>query len=220
MDAPLSQQLLDDNRAVWDAMLAHRFVRDIEADTLPEPVFRRYLVYERAFVETAILIFGHLLVRAPGLARQRWLIGVLQALSEDQIGYFERAFAALGLAADASQADQPAAVADFREGMLGIARDGGYASGITAMLAAEWMYETWCTRAARCRLSQPEVRRWVDLHAAPAFAAQAAWLRAEVDGLAPTLTPGQRQELSAVFGHALTLEIAFHTAPYESAASA
>src|SRR5262249_8435343 len=96
-DRPFSDEVVDGNRELWEAMQAHRFVREIEADRLAPAVFHRYLAYENAFVETAISIFGHLLVKAPGLAEQRWLIGVLKALSEDQITYFREAFQEIGL---------------------------------------------------------------------------------------------------------------------------
>ncbi|MGA8613030.1 MAG: hypothetical protein WB760_15300 [Xanthobacteraceae bacterium] len=46
--------------------------------------FKAYLIYECDFVETAMLIFGHMLVKAPALAERRWLAGVLQALAVDQ----------------------------------------------------------------------------------------------------------------------------------------
>ena len=95
---PLSDEILARNRDVWEAMQAHRFVRDIEQDRLDPGVFRRYLVYERSFVEAAITIFGHALVKAPGIEQQRWLIGVLHALAHEQIDYFRRAFAEVGMA--------------------------------------------------------------------------------------------------------------------------
>lgn len=54
----LSDRLLAENAAVFDTMVRHRFVRDIEADRLPPHVFDRYLVYEGAFVETAIRVMA------------------------------------------------------------------------------------------------------------------------------------------------------------------
>ncbi len=213
MNGRLSDRIRAENQGVWDAMQAHRFVRDIESDRLPLDVFKAYLIYECDFVETAILIFGHMLVKAPGLDERRWLAGVLQSLAHDQIGYFERTFAALGV----TEADRarvvPESVVAFRDGMLAIARDGTYLHGVAIMLAAEWMYATWCTRAAENPSSNPELKRWVDLHAEPAFHAQADWLRAQID--AARLDEADRGRLSSLFGKALTLEIAFHDAPYE-----
>src|ERR1700759_2781335 len=93
----LSERIRAANLDVWDAMQAHRFVAEIERDQLSPVAFKAYLIYECDFVETAMLIFGHMLVKAPGLAERRWLAGVLQALAVDQIGYFEEAFAAVGV---------------------------------------------------------------------------------------------------------------------------
>jgi thiaminase/transcriptional activator TenA len=196
-------------------MQAHRFVAEIMSDRLPDEAFKAYLVYECDFVETAMLIFGHMLVKAPGLAERRWLAGVLQALAVDQIGYFERTFAALGITEGDRARVLPDKVLAFRNGMLTIARDGGYLDGVAIMMAAEWMYATWCSRAASSRISNPELKRWVDLHAASDFHAQADWLRNQIDQ-AENLAPQDRTRLSSLFGRALELEIAFHDAPFDS----
>jgi thiaminase/transcriptional activator TenA len=209
----LSQRIRAANRDVWDQMQSHRFVAEIEQDRLSAQAFKAYLIYECDFVETAMLIFGHMLVKAPGLTERRWLAGVLQALAVDQIGYFERTFAALGVTAEERARALPASVLAFRDGMLAIARDGAYLDGVAIMLAAEWMYATWCARAAGRAISDPILKQWVDLHAEPAFLAQANWLRRQIDGADPSLEAA----LAKRFRRALELEIAFHSAPFEGA---
>ena len=91
----LTDEILQDNADVWEEMQQHRFVTDIEADQLAPAVFRRYLIYENAFVETAISIFGHMLVKSPGLEEQRRITGILRDLSSEQITYFRDTFTAL-----------------------------------------------------------------------------------------------------------------------------
>jgi thiaminase/transcriptional activator TenA len=217
---PLSDEILTQAGDVWDAMQTHRFVRDIEEDRLDPGVFRRYLAYENAFVETAILIFGYSLVKAPGLEEQRWLIGVLKALSEEQIPYFRHAFEALSMPeAEWRDIALPPSVTAFRDGMLAIAAHGSYLDGIAAMFAAEWMYWTWCKRATGRTISDPVLRQWVDLHAAEEFAGQARWLRRQIDLCGAELGARSRFRLSGVFRRALELEIDFHTAPYKCAAT-
>ena len=105
-------------------------------------------------------------------------------------------------------------MAAFRQGMLAIAQDGTFLDMAAAMFAAEWMYWTWCSAAARAEISDPLLREWVDLHAEPAFEAQALWLRDTLDAAGRTLSPEERTRLSAVFGRAQRLEIAFHDAAY------
>lgn len=209
----LSQQMLRENAVVFEAMVRHRFVEDIKANRLRPDVFDRYLVYEGAFVETAISIFAFAVAKADCIAQKRWLISVLDALANQQIPYFEKTFAARGLDIGAFDVGRPE-VADFRDGMLSIARDGGFLDTVAAMFAAEWMYWTWSTEAASYEIGDPLLREWVNLHAHEDFTAQAIWLKQQLDEAGEKLGTGKRARLNSVFGHVLRLEIAFHEAPY------
>ena len=214
MSETLSEQMLRENAGVFAAMVGHRFVEDIMADRLPADVFDRYLVYEGAFVETAIAIFAYATARAATMAQKRRLIGVLDALANQQIAYFETTLAARRVNPARYDLAAPA-VAAFRDGMLAIARDGGFLDTVAAMFAAEWMYWTWCRAANEQAIRDPLLKEWVALHAAPEFAAQAAWLKAELDEAGRTLDARERARLSAIFGEAQRLEIAFHEAAYD-----
>ncbi|MGO4197718.1 TenA family protein [Rhizobium sp. YAF28] len=209
----LSEQMLDENRDVFEAMVHHRFVEDIKADRLPNEAFERYLVFEGAFVDTAIAIFSYATAKAGTIEEKRWLIGVLDALANQQIAYFEKTFATRAI--DPARHDTGRAdVAAFREGMLAIARDGGFLDTIAAMFAAEWMYWTWSTEADRMAISDPLLKEWVRLHAEPEFEAQARWLKAVLDEAGETMDIAERKRLSAIFGRAQRLEIDFHDAAY------
>lgn len=213
---PLSDRMLAANAELWDAMQAHRFVRDIEASRLPDDVFHRYLVYEGAFVSTAIGIVAQGVAKAPGIGQQRRLIAVLDALANEQIGYFERTFEALRIDPAAHDVTVPPVEA-FRAGMAAIAADGPYLDVVTILFAAEWMYWHWCSRAAAKPGGNAELRRWVELHAEAAFADQARWLKDEVDGGGETLEEREKIRLTTLFGRVLRLEIDFHTAAYGAA---
>lgn len=210
----ISDRILAENAAVLDRMLNHPFVTGLIDGTLPEAAYDRYLVYEGAFVETAISIFALATVKAPDLPAKRWLIGVQQALATEQMGYFEDSYAARAI--DTAVA-QPEAVTDFHSGMLRIAQDGGFLDIVTAMFAAEWMYFTWCSRAAGASIADAHRRRWVDLHADADFARQARWLRNRLDRHAQ---PRDLPRLNALFARVTTLEIAFHDAPLTAATGA
>ena len=213
----LSTYMLDRNRDVWDAMLSHRFIKDIAADRLPQEAFARYLVFEHGFVETAILIFGHAMLEAPGFNQRRRLIGVLHGLAEEQMACFREAFTALGIAAPSlADAPVPEPVRAFDRGMLEMAQTGGYRDILTIMLAAEWIYATWCSRIDLRRIASPEMRRWMALHAAPEFVEQAAWMRSEIDALGVAADAAERDRLSALFRNVMSLEIGFHHAAYDA----
>ena len=106
----------------------------------------------------------------------------------------------------------PRQVRAFDGGMYTLARVGSFVEIVTAMFAAEWMYWTWCNDASRGSISDPDVKAWIDLHAAADFEAQARWLKGAIDTFGD---PADAERLSAVFAEVMRLEIEFHSAAYE-----
>jgi len=212
----LSARILRDNDAVFAAMVNHRFVEDIESGRLSAAVFDRYLVYEGAFVDTAIAIFALAVAKAGTIEQKRWLIGVLDALANRQVVYFECTLAARGVEPVRFALSEPRVEA-FRAGMRAIAERGAFLDIAVAMFAAEWMYWTWSKRAAAATIADPFMREWVAMHADDGFAAQAEWLREQIDAADVGLDEAERVRLSAVFGRVQRLEIAFHDAAYAEA---
>lgn len=199
----------------WERMVRHRFTLDVAMDTLPPDVWRRYLLYEHAFVETAVTIFGYALVKAPSIAEQARLSTVLHELTTDQIDYFDRVFGLLDVSQDERRVPTPpASVSCFRDGMLALAAHGTYEEIIGGMAAAEWMYLTWCTSAHEQPHDDATVADWVALHVTSQFADQVAWLRGQLDRYGPELPQRHQEAVARAFQHTLALEVGFHHAPY------
>lgn len=209
----LSERILRDNEAIFEAMVRHRFTTDIEAGHLPGEVFDRYLVYEGAFVDTAISIFALATAKAGRIEQKRWLIGVLDDLANQQIAYFERTLAARAIDPASFNLAEPRVEA-FCAGMLDIAEKGAFLDIVVAMFAAEWMYWTWSKRVAAAAIADPLLEEWLAMHADDTFAGQAAWLRQQIDDADAGLDEAGRARLSSVFGRVQALEIAFHDAAY------
>jgi thiaminase/transcriptional activator TenA len=213
-----SEWLRAANRGPWADMIGHRFCRDMATDRLPDAVFIRYLRYEHAFVRGAVGIFAHALAKAQTAADQDHLIGVLVGLAGEQEAYFRRTLAALGV--DAEPLDPvtlPEAARGLRDAVVTIAASDDFAEILAAMLAAEWMYLTWCEEAHASGPQQPGPLDWIELHLEAGFRAQVAWLRRRLDELGPDLPPERQGRCADHFGRVLLLEIAFHEAPYAEA---
>ncbi|MFM0736357.1 TenA family protein [Paraburkholderia xenovorans] len=208
-----SERLKAQNIERWNEMQAHRFVRDIKRNVLPDAVFANYLRYEHLFVETAITIFGYALVKAPDLASKRWLAGVLHALATEQIPYFEAVFDALDVKPLSPDDSLPDHVRAFNYGMLEIAEKGSFHDVIVAMMCAEWMYADWCAEAGQVAIANQSINAWVLLHTDETFRKQALWLRHQIDSLPDAQF--DFEQTNAVFAKALALEIDFHSAAYE-----
>jgi thiaminase/transcriptional activator TenA len=208
-----SDQLLQQHHALWQAMQQHQFVLDIERNQLPDAVFNRYLVFEGNFVATAINIFALAVSKAPDIRQQRWLIGVLNALVDTQIAWFEQVLAQRNID-PADYPDDLPGVTAFRDGMFNVAQQGSFAEIITLMFGAEWMYYHWCARVSAQPIIDDDIRCWVDMHAEEAFHQQALWLKAELDSCAAALSDEEKSRLSVLYGRVLQWEIDFHSAAY------
>lgn len=215
--ATFSEWVRSEAGPLWEQMVRHRFTVDVVMDRLPPSVWRRYLVYEHAFVETAVTIFGYALVKAPSIDEQARLSTILHALTTDQVDYFDGVFELL----DVTRSERhvltfPTEVSAFRDGMLALAAHGTYEEVIGGMAAAEWMYLTWCTSAHERAQSDTSMADWVALHVTPQFADQVAWLRGQLDRYGPVLPQRHRAAVAQAFRHTLALEIGFHHAPYRA----
>lgn len=208
-----TDRLLREHQDVWHIMQQHHFVCDIEQDRVSPQVFNRYLVFEGRFVATAITIFALGVSKAPGITQQRWLIGVLNALVDTQIAWFEEVLVQRNINVSDYPDDLPG-VRRFRDGMLHTAQHDSYAAIITAMFAAEWMYYHWCARVVQASQQDADMRRWIEMHAEDEFFQQASWLKHELDRCAMQVTAEEQTKLSELFGQVLQWEIDFHTAAY------
>jgi thiaminase/transcriptional activator TenA len=212
MTMSVPHSLPDENRKVRDEMQRPRCLHHVRADRLPDGVLALRFEFAHAFVETAILVFGDAMLRAPGSSRRRRLVGVLHALAEGHMGLFVRCLTAAGVTPAVPDATLPTGVTAFASGVLELAANGAYHNVIAIVLATEWMYATWSEPGNTTIISNAELRRWVALDEEPDFLDQAAWLRAEIDAA----QPGERDRLSVPFRRTLQLEIAFHGAPYDA----
>lgn len=215
-DAGFADWLRARHRTSWEAMVDHRFTRDLTANQMPAAVFGRYLRYEHDFVRTAISLFGFALARAPSFGDQVHLINVLHALSAGQDGFFDKAFRRMKIDVHEIAADRvPSSATGLRDGSRAIAEQGSFEEIIAMMLAAEWMYLTWC-RAAHGKIENPLAAEWVAMHVDPTFTSQVDWLKRTIDIRGPALPRDEQENCAAIFGRMLDLEIDFHNAPFEA----
>lgn len=207
----LSQELLSAHAESWSALTGHEFFRLAEARALPRPSRDAYFLYERAFVDQAVVVFAHLLAGAPELQARRHLIAVLRGLVYDQVDLFDSILAQCGLAFDGTgHGVQPTQVQALCDGMTDIARTGNYGAGLAAMFVAERSYLEVSRRLVASGTGDAMLDDWFRLHTETGFTDGVAWLGREIDGLgAQGVTVAQ---LAPAFREAVALECEFHSA--------
>jgi thiaminase/transcriptional activator TenA len=210
-----SERMRADADRTWNAILGHRFFREVATGTIDDRVFARYLRIEYGFVDTAARALGYAVAKAPSFQERRRLGLGLYGLVTDQEQVFVDAFERMGAPDDERTGLAPQGLAlPLHALFLKVAETEGYEEILACTLAAEWMYLTWCSAANRSPSSRGYIRDWVALHSGGAFAEHVAWVRSEIDSRGPTLTEARQARFSTLFEQALEAEIAFHDAAY------
>ena len=200
----------------WDTMINHRFTKDMAAGTLPDNVFKRYLHLEHTFVRSAITIFSYALAKAPSLDDQDRLVAILYALVNEQENYFRETFNSLGIKdLHVTRSKLKGKAALLRDGAVGIAESCSFIEILSTMLAAEWMYLTWCKKAAVGNATGL-MKSWIILHITNDFSDQVNWIINRVNELGMLASFDVQEACAKHFSNMLEWEIAFHDAPYEN----
>jgi thiaminase/transcriptional activator TenA len=199
----------------WNAALSHRFFREIATDAIDDRVFARYLRIEYGFVDTAAVALGYAVAKAPSFKERRQLALGLYRLVTDQEKFFINAFERMAIPAEARTGLAPQGLSQPLHNLFrAVAENEGYEEILTCVLAAEWMYLTWCLNADQTPSSRPHIRYWVALHAGGAFAEHVAWVRSQIDARTPLLNEARQAQLMVVFEQTLAAEVKFHDAVY------
>ena len=202
----------------WDATVGHDFVRALGDGSLPESVFRRYLVQDYRFIETLVSIVGFAVARAPDLPSKTRFAEFLGVLTGGENDYFQRSFEALGVSADdLAETEDSAVLHQFKQHMRQAADAGTYADVLSVLLPAEWIYLEWAQSLAGRQPGPFYLHEWITLHSEPAFAAFVAWMTLQMDQAAPEPGSDGDTRVRKSFAHMVALERAFFSEAIDAA---
>ncbi len=200
----LSERLLQDTHALWQAWLPHPFTRGVADGTLPHPVFLRWLAQDYRFVSEGRRALAVLLAKAPPAALDE-LAGTLHAW-DAELGLFRAAARREGAALEAAPCFVTQAYGDF---LLATAHREPFAVGWAVLFGVERAYyDAWRWARERAAPDTP-YRPWLENWGSDAFGAFVAGLAARLDALAPGLDAATLERLRACFAHTARLEYHF-----------
>ena len=199
----------------WQRATRHPFTTALADDSLPDDVYRRYLVQDYAVIETLVTVLGYAVALAPGMPAKKRFAGFLAAITDEENDYFLRSFEALGV----SEAEREGTallppIQTFADLMLDAARSGAYEEVLAVIVPAEWVYLTWAQAATQPYPARFYLREWIELHDNPAFADVVGWLRLELDRVGADLPQERQAAVSERFRRLVELEVAFFDAAY------
>jgi len=209
-----TQQLRENHRTHWDAVVHHRFVDELLQGRVDNAVMAHYLVQDYQFVNHFVALLGAAIASADTYAARVRLVRFAAMVTSDESTYFIRAFDALGVAqAHRTHPPLSAPARAFQAVMHEAAQTQNYALCLSVLVVAEWSYAGWAARAQTLPLHFVHAQ-WIALHNNPDFLDFVAWLRAELDRTGPLLDAATQQRCAQLFGRAVQLERDFFDDAY------
>jgi thiaminase (transcriptional activator TenA) len=203
-----SAELRDAAAPVWDAQLAHPFVRGIGDGTLPEDRFRFYVRQDYLF----LIDYGRLLAlaaaRAPRLEWMRRFAALAGSVLETEMDLHRQFAARWGITTEQLESERTAPATDaYCDYLLRTASLGDFAELVAALLPCMWSYAE--IGAHLGGSPHDGYAEWIAAYASEEFAQLAAWCRELTDAAAAGVAGPGRRRMHDAFRVSSEHELAF-----------
>jgi thiaminase/transcriptional activator TenA len=188
-------------RPIWDAQLAHPFVRGIADGSLEVERFTRWVLQDYLYLKEFARIFAWAVAKAERLEAMSWYAMVLNLTLNTEMELHRTYAARFGISPEALERQEMwptnRAYTDF---LIRTAADGDLADLVAALLPCAWGYVYIAQELAKG--DPPQDQRyadWIAQYASPEFAQAADWLKGEMNRLAEGATVAKRRRLIDLF---------------------
>ena len=213
-----SAELREAAAPVWEAQIAHPFVRGIGDGTLPEDKFRFYVRQDYLF----LIDYGRLLAlaaaRAPRLEWMRRFSALAQSVLETEMDLHREFAARWGVSTEQLESERTASATDaYCDFLLRTASLGDFSELVAALLPCMWGYAEIGQRLAAQGLPDHErYAEWIAMYASSEFGQLAAWCRELTDAAADEVAGPGRRRMHAAFRASSEHEIVFWESAWRS----
>jgi thiaminase/transcriptional activator TenA len=196
----LSQRLWEEIADVYDAILAHPFLRGLTDGQLPREAFVFYVIQDAHYLRDYARALAVCAARAPREADIRMFAehaaGAIAVERELHAGFF----AAAGIAeADVAATPMAPTCLAYTSYLLASVYGGSFAEALGAVLPSYWIYREVGTELARRGSPDPLYQRWIDTYGGEEFAVVVDAVIELTDRLGPQLSAAETERMAARF---------------------
>ena len=213
-----SAELREAAAPVWDAQIAHPFVRGIGDGSLPDDKFRFYVRQDYLF----LIDYGRLLAlaaaRAPRLEWMRRFSALAQSVLETEMDLHRQFAARWSVSSEELESEHTAPATDaYCDFLLRTAALGDFSELVAALVPCMWGYAEIGERLAATGLPDHEgYAEWIAMYSSDEFGQLAAWCRELTDAAAGGVAGPGRTRMHAAFRASSEHEIAFWESAWRS----
>jgi thiaminase/transcriptional activator TenA len=188
-------------KSIWDAQLAHPFVRGIADGSLEIERFKRWVLQDYLYLKDFARLFAWAVAKADLLESMSWYATVLNLTLNTEMG-LHRAYAErFGIsAAELERQEMWPTNRAYTDFLIRTAADGDLTDLVAALLPCAWGYVYLAQELTGGNLPKDQrYADWIAQYASPEFAEAADWLKAEMNRLGGGTTGEKRQRLIDLF---------------------
>jgi thiaminase (transcriptional activator TenA) len=200
MGHSFSAELWDSSADIYDAIVAHPFVRGLTDGSLPQEAFTFYVVQDALYLRWYAQALAAVASRATDNAGTEMFARHAASIVDVEMSLHDSLLADLdidGSAVDTAQ-EAPTTLA-YTSYLLAAARGGSYAEGVGAVLPCYWIYWEVGKHLLGQGSPNPRYQKWIDTYGAEEFGAEALEVIAVADQLGPGLAPPERARVRQHF---------------------
>lgn len=203
----------------WAAVTGHRFVDELFAGTLADPVLLGYVVQDYQFFDPFLRLLGEAVATAPTATARLRLGRQLGMLTTEENGYFERTLNAFDVRLeDRLHPPLSCATVDLLDLIYEAIGSHSWPHVLSVLLVLEWVYLDWAEAPGRTmRTTRSEHVDWIDLHRGHEFRDWVRFLRQQLDAAEPS-NEEAAVRCRSLFRRTVRAEVGFFDAAYANAA--
>ncbi|HEV2106876.1 MAG TPA: thiaminase II [Thermomicrobiales bacterium] len=210
-DTSISARLRRLADPLWQAQLAHPFVRGIAAGSLDPDLFGFWLRQDYLFLLDYARVFAFAAARAPDVTTMTRFATLMHETLHGEMELHRSYVAEFGITvADLGRETKAPTTQGYTDFLLHTAATADLAEVNAALLPCMWGY-SWLgqTLAAEGRPADERYARWIEAYSSADFAELAGWCRDLVDATASGLSPKAFQRVETAFLTSSRYELAF-----------
>lgn len=194
----------------WEASFNHPFVQQLAAGTLPEDVFRFYVLQDSYYLKHFAKVHALAAVQAKDLLTTQAFAKHAEETCGAEISLHEGFYDLLGVSEQEQAAFEPAPTAyAYTSHMYRTAMNGNLADTLAALLPCYWLYYEIGERLKHATPNHPIYDKWIATYGSDWFAEATREQINRMNELAESVSPQQREELKAHFVKSSHYELQF-----------
>lgn len=198
---PLSQQIFNRVKPLWESYLVHPFVDGIGKGTLDEEKFKHYMKQDYIYLIEYSRLFAIGASKANGLRTMTLFAELLHGTMKFEIDLHRDYASKFGISHEELENTEPSAtMTSYTSYMLSQASIGGVENTIAAVLACAWSYNFIGKHLATWEgaTEHPLYGQWVKTYSSPEFTALADTCIQLIDEIGEKRSPEERKALEEI----------------------